>query len=107
MNRVHLPFRLLIVSLALCSCFLVRTFAQTQSPSPQENKATTPKEEANDPFAPEKAKPLPEGMTGSDVNDPRSGRSTYRLTNINRADPDPALFKVPAGYTMSIGRGGR
>ena len=72
MNRVHLPFRLLIVSLALCSCFLVRTFAQTQSPSPQENKATTPKEEANDPFAPEKAKPLPEGMTGSDVNDPRS-----------------------------------
>ena len=39
----------------------------------------------------------------TDVNDPRTGRTTYRLTNINRAAPDPALFKVPDGYTMRIG----
>jgi hypothetical protein len=75
MNRVYLPFRLLIVSLALCSCFSARTFAQTQSPSPSQektpDKATVTKEEAN-PFAPEKPQPLPEGMTGSDVNDPRT-----------------------------------
>ena len=41
----------------------------------------------------------------TDVNDPRNGRSTYRLTNINRANPDPALFKVPADYTLLTGRG--
>ena len=39
----------------------------------------------------------------TDVNDPRTGRTTYRLTNINRAEPDPALFKVPAGYTTRLG----
>lgn len=39
----------------------------------------------------------------TDLNDPRNGRATYRLTNINRADPDPALFKVPAGYTIRFG----
>ena len=39
----------------------------------------------------------------TDVNDPRNGRTTYRLTNINRADPDPALFKVPADYIMRLG----
>ena len=37
----------------------------------------------------------------TDVNDPRTGRSTYKLSNISRADPDPALFKVPAGYTRA------
>jgi len=72
MNRVHLPFRLLIVSLALCSCFAIRTIAQTPAPSPQADKPATPKQEANNPFAPEKAAALPAGMTGSDVNDPRT-----------------------------------
>ena len=46
----------------------------------------------------------------TDVNDPRTGRTTYRLTNINRAEPDPALFKVPADYTLlggGRGRGGK
>jgi hypothetical protein len=34
-------------------------------------------------------------------SDPRSGTGTYELTNITRAAPDPALFRmdVPAGYT--------
>ncbi|HEY2904274.1 MAG TPA: hypothetical protein VGJ29_00125 [Vicinamibacterales bacterium] len=32
--------------------------------------------------------------------DPRNGDSTYRLLNVNRADPDPSLFQVPADYTM-------
>jgi hypothetical protein len=38
----------------------------------------------------------------TDVNDPRTGRTTYRLTNINRGDPDPALFKVPSDYTIRL-----
>jgi len=32
--------------------------------------------------------------------DPRMGTSTYRVTNINRAEPDAYLFEVPADYTV-------
>jgi hypothetical protein len=30
--------------------------------------------------------------------DPRSGETTYRLTNIKRGEPDPSLFRVPEGF---------
>jgi hypothetical protein len=33
-------------------------------------------------------------------SDPRFGEQTYRLTNINRSEPDPSLFDVPAGYRI-------
>ena len=33
--------------------------------------------------------------------DPRSGETTYRLTNINRGEPDRSLFELPAEYTVS------
>jgi len=33
-------------------------------------------------------------------NDPRTGESSYRLTNIVRAEPDRSLFMVPADYTV-------
>ena len=33
-------------------------------------------------------------------NDPRTGESTYRLTNIVRAEPDPSYFMVPPDYTV-------
>jgi hypothetical protein len=36
-------------------------------------------------------------------SDPRSGETTYRLTNIVRAEPDPALFEIPAGFTVMDG----
>jgi len=36
----------------------------------------------------------------SKTSDPRFGDSTYQLTNINRAEPDPALFVVPSDYTV-------
>ncbi|MGH9752066.1 MAG: energy transducer TonB [Blastocatellia bacterium] len=32
--------------------------------------------------------------------DPRFGESTYRVTNINRSEPDAALFQVPSEYTI-------
>src|SRR5215204_3100483 len=71
MTRVQaITFRLLVASIALCSCFAARTFAQTPSPSPTPD--TTVKQEQSDPFAPETASPLPPGMTGSDTNDPRA-----------------------------------
>ena len=33
-------------------------------------------------------------------SDPRFGETTYKLTNINRAEPAKSLFEVPAGYTV-------
>ncbi|MBZ5702259.1 MAG: hypothetical protein LAN84_10465 [Acidobacteriia bacterium] len=33
-------------------------------------------------------------------NDPRTGATTYQLTNIQRQEPDPKLFQVPADYTV-------
>jgi hypothetical protein len=32
--------------------------------------------------------------------DPRSGEKTYRLININRSEPDRAMFEVPSDYTI-------
>jgi hypothetical protein len=33
-------------------------------------------------------------------SDPRTGESSYRLTNILRAEPDQSLFLVPSDYTI-------
>jgi hypothetical protein len=33
-------------------------------------------------------------------NDPRSGESSYKLTNIMRSEPDRGLFQVPPDYTV-------
>ena len=42
----------------------------------------------------------------SKTSDPRFGESVYQLTNITRTEPDPALFTVPAGYSVMQGRAG-
>jgi hypothetical protein len=34
------------------------------------------------------------------TSDPRSGESTTEVQNLNRAEPDPALFQVPAEYKI-------
>jgi hypothetical protein len=36
-------------------------------------------------------------------SDPRTGETTYKLTNVNRAEPAKSLFEVPAGYTVKEG----
>src|SRR5580765_3285402 len=61
-----MTIRLLLTALVLGSCFAARTLAQTPSPTPK------PAAEAQNPFAPEPAPVLPAGMTGADVNDPRT-----------------------------------
>jgi hypothetical protein len=40
-------------------------------------------------------------MVLSKNNDPRQGESTFRLENLSRTPPDPALFMVPADYTVT------
>ena len=37
-------------------------------------------------------------------SDPRMGEEITRLANINRAEPDPGLFQVPAGYQLVEGK---
>jgi len=34
-------------------------------------------------------------------SDPRSGEQTFKLTNIQRADPDPSLFTVPSDFKLT------
>jgi len=41
------------------------------------------------------------------MSDPRTGTTVTELTNINRSQPDPALFQIPADYTVKKGPGGR
>lgn len=36
-------------------------------------------------------------------NDPRTGETTYKLTNINRSEPAKSLFEVPSDYTVKDG----
>jgi hypothetical protein len=77
--------------------------AQTPSPSPSQEpaKAAEKKEQAN-PFAPEPAGPLPAGMTGANVNDPRAklkpgffnaGEAAMGLKHI-------LLVKKPAAFDL-------
>ena len=40
-------------------------------------------------------------MVKTVTSDPRTGVYTFELTNIVRAAPDPALFQVPAGFTIT------
>lgn len=39
-------------------------------------------------------------MILSKNSDPRTGENITRLINLSRAEPDPGLFKVPAGYQI-------
>lgn len=39
-------------------------------------------------------------MIMSRQSDPRFGETTYRLTNLTRAEPSPQLFEIPADFTI-------
>jgi len=36
--------------------------------------------------------------------DPRSAETTYRVTNINRGEPDRSQFEVPVDYAVAEGK---
>ncbi|MGC1618106.1 MAG: hypothetical protein WA765_06405 [Candidatus Acidiferrum sp.] len=78
MTRVpSVAFRIVVAAIFLYSGAGVnRLCAQTPAtPPPAQEPAKPPAEAEENPFAPVPAPPLPPGMTGSDVNDPR-----YKLT---------------------------
>jgi hypothetical protein len=37
-------------------------------------------------------------------SDPRSGESTYRMTDIKRSEPEASLFRIPAGFAETEGK---
>src|SRR6266542_1197922 len=79
-TRTHPLYRLvgILTSFVLFFSFTVTTLAQTPptpSPSPSQETTKTPDTkpaQPENPFAPEKADPLPPIMPGSDINDPRA-----------------------------------
>jgi len=46
-------------------------------------------------------------LVRSENSDPRVGKTSYRLENIVRGDPDPSLFQVPPDYALQPVEGGR
>lgn len=43
-------------------------------------------------------------LVKSSNSDPRFGTTTYELTNISRAAPDPSLFQIPADYSVTVSK---
>ena len=87
MNRIHtIAFRLLSTSLFLCTCFTAAALAQ----------------DGGNPFAPEKAPPLPAGMTGSNANDPRSKLSPgmYDAGEASMGIKHLLLLKKPSAFDL-------
>jgi hypothetical protein len=89
-------FRLLVALTVLGSGLAVKTLAQTPTPTP------TPAAPPANPFAPQPAPPLPDGMTGSNVNDPRTklsaglfnaGETAVGLNHLT-------LLKKPAAFDL-------
>lgn len=61
-------------------------------------------QEGGNPFAPEKAPPLPEGMKGSSVNDPRFSLSAgaYDAAEFSFGIKHINLFRKPAAFDMGV-----
>jgi hypothetical protein len=41
-----------------------------------------------------------QNITHTNDDDPRTGTRITEVTNLDRGEPNPALFQVPEGYTM-------
>jgi hypothetical protein len=103
MSKINEIIFRLVISVALCACFVIGTVAQTPtvSPSPESTKSQDTKPEV-DPFAPEPAAPLPPGMTGSDTNDPRTtlAPGVYDAAEATMGIRHIALVKKPAAFQL-------
>lgn len=101
MNRMNkVAFRLLVGSVFLWSCFAGHMGAQT--PSSQESAKPAEAKPQQDPLAPEQAPPLPAGMTGSDVNDPRAKLKpgVYDAGEIAKGLKHLLLLKKPDAFQL-------
>ncbi|MEJ7848211.1 MAG: hypothetical protein WKF92_09005 [Pyrinomonadaceae bacterium] len=97
MNRIQIiAFRSFTVAFCFCFYAAAATFAQTATPTPAETKP------AQNPFGLEMAPPLPEGMTGSNANDPRSKLSPgmYDAGEASMGIKHLLLLKKPAAFDL-------
>jgi hypothetical protein len=112
MNRVQrVAFRLAAVA-AVVLCFSVSAIqAQEQAPqsstaAPDASKAPdaakAPDADDGNPFAPKPAPPLPPGMTGSDVNDPRFSLTPgmYDAGEVSMGIRHLLLLKKPDAFQL-------
>ena len=103
MNRVHtMAFRLFVASIVLGSCFASGTRAQTPASSPKPPDTKQAQDGGGNPFAPEPAPPLPAGMMGSDVNDPRAKLSPgmYDAGETSLGIKHLLLLKKPDAFQL-------
>src|ERR1051325_1633550 len=99
MNRLRtVTFQLLVAFVVLGSAFAAKTFGQPPPPSPT---PSAPPAQQN-PFAPQPAPPLPAGMTGSDVNDPRAKLSPgmYDAGETSMGLKHITLLKKPDAFEL-------
>ena len=102
MNPVHkIVFRLFVGSVLLWSCLGGVLAAQTPA-APESSKPSGEKKAEADPLAPEPAPPLPAGMTGSDVNDPRTTLKpgVYDAAEIAKGLKHILLVKKPGAFQL-------
>jgi hypothetical protein len=106
MNRVQrVAFRLAAVA-AIILCFGVSVIqAQKQAPqssTPAPDATKAPDADDDNPFAPKPAPPLPPGMTGSDVNDPRFSLTPgmYDAGEVSMGMKHLLLLKKPDAFQL-------
>ncbi len=98
MNRVHTFGCRFVLTLFVSVACSAAALAQTASPTPTPDA----KPAQQDPFAPVAAPPLPAGMTGSDMNDPRA-KLTPGLYNAGEASSGLkhlTLLKKPDAFQL-------
>jgi hypothetical protein len=44
-------------------------------------------------------------LLASSMDDPRTGKQTGEVTQLERTEPDASLFQVPAGYAVKEAQG--
>src|SRR6185437_791773 len=88
-------------------CTFTQVHAQAQSPAPSPSPSASPSaqqpdDEERNPFVPEAAAPLPPGMTGSDVNDPRAKLSPglYNAGETAMGMKHLLLLKKPSAFQL-------
>jgi len=93
----HVRTNVLVIIVASFFLFAAHAFAQTPSPSP----SPTPAPPEN-PFAPQPAPPLPEGMKGSDTNDPRAKLTpgVYDAAETSMGLKHITLLKKPESFDL-------
>src|SRR5580658_9931167 len=111
MNRVpSLALRLALAALILFSG-VSRVHAQgstpppaAQQPAPDAAKTPAPDAEDSNPFAPTPAPPLPAGMSGSDVNDPRFKLTPglYDAGETSMGMKHLQLLKKPDAFQLGV-----